>query len=51
MYPIPNTVYESGFGTANIALACFSDSMFTALQAANLNTRVVAFQTALSRNV
>jgi hypothetical protein len=51
MYPTPNTVYESGFGTANIALACFSDSMFTALQASNLNTRVVAFQTALSRNV
>jgi len=51
MYPTPNTVFESGFGTANIALACFSDSMFTALQAANLNTRVVAFQTALSRQV
>jgi hypothetical protein len=51
MYPTPNNVYESGFGVANIALACFSDSMFTALQASNLNNRVVTFQTALSRNV
>ena len=51
MYPVPITVFESGFGVANIALACFSDSMFTALEAANLNNLVVTFQTALSRNV
>ena len=51
MYPVPITVFESGFGVANIALACFSDSMFTALEAANLNNLVVTFQTTLSRNV
>jgi hypothetical protein len=51
MYPTPSDVSVSGFGTANMALACFSDSIFTALQATNLNNRVVTFQTALSRNV
>lgn len=51
MYPTPTSVYESGFGVANIALACFSDTMFTDVQSANLNNRVVTFQTSLSRNV
>lgn len=51
MYPSPLTVFESGFGNANMALACFSDNIFTALEASNLNNRVVTFQTALSRNV
>jgi hypothetical protein len=36
---------------ANIALAYFSTSILNATQNTNLNTRVVAFQTALSRNV
>lgn len=51
MYPVPITVFESGFGVANIALACFSDNIFTASEASNLNNRVVTFQTSLSRNV
>lgn len=39
------------YSTANLAFIYFSDSILNATQNANLNTRIVAFQTALSRNV
>jgi hypothetical protein len=48
---VPFDVAYQSPSNANIALAYFSTSILNATQNANLNTRVVAFQTALSRNV
>jgi hypothetical protein len=44
-----NTYQE--FGTANLAFAYFNSTILDATQNTNLNTRVEAFQTALSRQV
>lgn len=41
----------ANYGNANLAFTYLSDSVLNATQNANLNTRIVAFQTALSRNV
>lgn len=43
--------YIGGFGTANIAFACFSNDSLTAQEAANLDTIVQSFQTTLGRQV
>jgi hypothetical protein len=43
--------YVTGYGAANMAFAYFSSSSLNATQNTNLNNRVVAFQTALSRQV
>jgi hypothetical protein len=48
---VPDPVRYHFYGNQNIALAYFSTSILNATQNTNLNTRVVAFQTALSRNV
>lgn len=41
----------SGYTNANLAFTYLSDFALNSTQNANLNTRVVAFQTALSRNI
>jgi len=46
-----SNTFVQRYSTANLAFVYFSDSILNATQNANLNTRIVAFQTALSRQV
>jgi hypothetical protein len=46
-----SSISVGNYSNANLAFTYLSDSVLNATQNANLNTRVVAFQTALSRNV